>query len=92
MKAKKSSPSQSLDVRYVPVDEDLYPEVGEDGDITFYRFWCRPLFIVYEKYKNGVKLGYVVFPDGKDIFQFNLMVSYAESINRGETVCVRKSM
>lgn len=88
MRAKEKSGEQP--VRYVPIDEELYPEVGEDGEVRFYRFWCRPLWVVYEKYRNGVKLGYLILPQGKEIFLFDRMVAYAEGIGTGgaaEVVC-----
>lgn len=74
-------------MRYVPIVEEDYPEIVENNGITYYRFWCRPFFIVYEKIKNNVILGYYVLPVQKDIFTFQSMISHAEQINSGETLC-----
>jgi hypothetical protein len=87
MKAKLKSDTR--DVRYVPIDEELYPEQGEDEGVIFYRLWCRPHFVVYQKYKNGVMMGYTVYPEGRDIFLFDQMIKYAEAIN-GPVLCVAR--
>jgi hypothetical protein len=89
LKAKTGS-SKAVDIRYKPIDETLYPVQVVDGEMFYWRIWCRENFIVYEKYKNNVKLGFVIFPGGKELFHFTSMVSYAESIKTtGEVVCVR---
>ena len=85
MRAKGKT--EQRDVRYVPVDEAVYPEEGEDEGTLFYRFWCRPLFVVYQRYRNGVSLGYTVYPEGKEIFLFDQMVKYVEAKQRGEVLC-----
>ena len=85
MRAKKAT--EQKDVRYVPVDGDTYPEEAEDEGTRFYRFWCRPLFVVYERYRNGVKMGYTVYPEGRDIFLFDQMVKYAENITGTQNMC-----
>lgn len=76
-----------VDIRYRPIDEGTYPEQLDSGDISYYRFYCGKLFIVYEKYRNNVKLGYLIVPGEKEIFHFERMLKYVEEIKAGETLC-----
>jgi len=89
MKSKKKEPGGGLSTitRYVPVDVSLYPEEIQVEGYHYYRFYCRPLYVVYEKYKNGVHLGYYVLPDQKEIFNFNSMVDHVEKKTTGQTLC-----
>jgi len=86
MKAKGTKDAVS-DKRYIPIDEDLYPETAEDNGVIFYRFWCRPHFIVYEKAKNGVRLGYLIMPMEKELYPFDAMVSFCEGLRGGQEIC-----
>lgn len=85
MKAKVSTPQ--TDARYKPIDEETYPEEIAVEGFEYHRFYCRIHFIVYEKYRNGVKLGYLIFPGSKEIFSFQMMIEYVESIKSTETLC-----
>jgi hypothetical protein len=89
MKAKTGS-SKGTEIRYKPVDETTYPVQLVYGEFYYWRFWCRPNFIVYEKYRNNVKLGYLILPDEKELFRFDQMLAYVETIKTTENLCVRK--
>ncbi len=88
MKSKAAVKGGGELTRYEPEDLELYPEEIQVEGCHYYRFYCRPLWIVYEKYKNGVHLGYYVLPDQKEIFHFNSMITYVEKKTTGETLCV----
>lgn len=78
-------------MRYKPIDEDRYPVQLWDGDMFYWRFWCRPEFIVYEKYKNNIRLGYLILPTEKEVFNFNQLENYVQTIKPGgEIMCVRE--
>lgn len=89
MKAKTGS-SKSIDVRYTPIDETTYPVQVVDGEYFYWRFWCQKNFIVYEKYKNNVRLGYLIIHDQteKEVFTFNSMVNYCEALVGKEQMCI----
>ena len=86
MKAKTSQ-SKSVDVRWKPIDEKTYPVGLTDGDYFYWRVWCSKFFIVYEKYLNGVKLGHLILPEEKELFNFKSVETYVEKINSGEVMC-----
>ena len=87
MKAKTKPKGQLLEARYKPIDESEYPEMIKTKEFVYYRLWCRPYFIVYEKYRNGVRVGFYIFPGGVEKFQFKAMETYAEAIRSGELLC-----
>jgi hypothetical protein len=89
MKAKTGS-NKATEIRYKPIDEEQYPVQLIDGEFFYWRIWCRPNFIVYEKYKNNVKLGYLILPDEKELFRFDQMLAYVETIKTTENLCVRQ--
>lgn len=74
----------------VPIDPDQYPEVLEDGEYIYYRFWCTKHFITYEKYKNSVRVMFLVLPSEKEIFTFNSLVNYVEGTKGTEVLCYPK--
>jgi hypothetical protein len=86
VKAKGTSKGGEDITRYDPIDGQAYPERVEAEGVEFFLLYCRPNFIVYEKYKNGVKLGYYVLPSEKDIFNFQTMLNYVETL-KGKTLC-----
>jgi hypothetical protein len=90
MKAKTGSNKGSGIVRYKPIDEDTYPVNIHDPPYFYWRFYCQPNFIVYEKYKNNVKLGYVVLPGEVELFRFESMIAYVEKTKFNEVLCVRE--
>ena len=88
MKAKTSTTSKGqLPTRYAPIDPDTYPEEIETKEFKYFRLWCRPLYIVYEVYKNGTRVNFLIFPGSREVFQFNAMEKIVESITKGETLC-----
>ena len=88
MKPKGTSRKDAVsDVRYIPIDQDRYPETAEDNGVVFSRFWCRPGFIVYEKSKNGIRLGYLVFPGEIEIYPFSSMVAHCEGLREKVVLC-----
>jgi hypothetical protein len=89
LKAKTGS-NKGVEVRWSPIDEETYPVQLIDGQYFYWRFYCGKFFIVYEKYKNNVKLGYLVLPQEKELFQFQSMINYVEGVKSGEIVCVSK--
>jgi hypothetical protein len=86
LKAKGSKPVTAL--VYKPIDESTYPVELVDGDNVYWRIWCRPETIVYEKYKNGVRLTYLVLPEEKEIFNLNSLITYVENKKTtGQVLC-----
>lgn len=74
------------DYVYRPCFPDEYPEHIVTDNYEYFRFWCLPTCVVYEKYRGQVRLSFYILPDQKDIFKFEEMVTYAES-HKGYTVC-----
>lgn len=88
MRAKKPKPKSKDDPVYLfrPIEPEEYPEFVESELFTYYRFWCLPSCIVYEKYRGQIRLSYYILPDQKEIFSFDKMVEYAEN-HHGPKLC-----
>lgn len=85
MKAKQKNKSDQEFV-YRPINPAMYPEFVSDGQFQYFRFWCTVNRITYEKFHGEVRLGFVVMPEQKHIFNFDSLVAYVES-QTGPAVC-----
>lgn len=64
---------------YRPIVEDDYPEFVETENYTYNRLWITLNRVIYEKYRNGIRVSFHILPEQKDIFNFNAMVEYVEA-------------
>lgn len=86
-KSKSDKPSTlEKDFRIRPIREEDYPWTVETDQFTYHRLYCTFYAVLYEKYRGEIRVSYCILSQGKDIYNLNEALTYADQ-QRGEQIC-----